>query len=49
MTSEMFRGNPAGVCLLEQWLDDSILLAIAAENALSEMAFLFGKTHHYHI
>lgn len=38
-TSEPFRGNPAGVCALEQWLDDRLLQKIAAENNLSETAF----------
>lgn len=34
-----FSGNPAGVCPLERWLDDDLMLAIAAENRLSETAF----------
>lgn len=39
-TSEVFSGNPAAVCLLEDWLGDAKLQAIAAENNLSETAFL---------
>lgn len=39
-TSELFSGNPAAVCILDEWLDDSILQAIAAENNLSETVFL---------
>jgi PhzF family phenazine biosynthesis protein len=39
-TSEVFSGNPAAVCILDAWLDDEILQAIAAENNLSETAFL---------
>lgn len=39
-TSRLFAGNPAGVCLLEEWLDDRLLQDIAAENNLSETAFL---------
>jgi PhzF family phenazine biosynthesis protein len=39
-TSEVFSGNPAAVCLLNCWLDDQVLLAMAAENNLSETAFL---------
>lgn len=35
-----FTGNPAAVMPLEEWLDDTTLLAIAAENNLSETAFL---------
>jgi PhzF family phenazine biosynthesis protein len=35
-----FQGNPAAVVLLDAWLDDRRLQAIAAENNLSETAFL---------
>jgi PhzF family phenazine biosynthesis protein len=37
---ELFRGNPAAVCPLHDWLPDATLQAIAAENNLSETAFL---------
>lgn len=37
---EVFQGNPAAVCLLSGWLPDETLRAIAAENNLSETAFL---------
>lgn len=36
----LFHGNPAGVCLLEQWLDEALMQQIAAENRLSETAFI---------
>jgi len=39
-TDGVFGGNPAAVCPLEAWLPDPLLLAIAAENNLSETAFL---------
>lgn len=39
-TAEVFSGNPAAVCLLEDWLEDDRLQAVAAENNLSETAFL---------
>ncbi|PKP96271.1 MAG: PhzF family phenazine biosynthesis protein [Alphaproteobacteria bacterium HGW-Alphaproteobacteria-13] len=35
-----FTGNPAAVMPLDEWLDDATLLAMAAENNLSETAFL---------
>lgn len=38
-----FSGNPAAVCPLDNWLDDTILQNIAAENNLSETAFLVRK------
>ena len=39
-TSKVFSGNPAAVCILDKWVDDKILQAIAAENNLSETAYL---------
>lgn len=42
-TSKMFAGNPAAVCLLDNWIEDSVLQAIAAENNLSETAFLVAN------
>lgn len=39
-TDRLFGGNPAGVCPLEKWLPDKTLQNIAAENNLSETAFL---------
>jgi predicted PhzF superfamily epimerase YddE/YHI9 len=42
-----FAGNPAGVCLLETWLPDETMLNIAAENNLSETAFLVEAQDHY--
>lgn len=38
--SRPFEGNPAAVMPLDAWLDDATLLAIAAENNLSETAYL---------
>ncbi len=37
--TQAFEGNPAAVCPLENWLDDSLLQSIAEENNLSETAF----------
>jgi PhzF family phenazine biosynthesis protein len=39
-TDQLFKGNPAAVCPLEQWLADEQMQAIALENNLSETAFL---------
>ena len=36
---QVFQGNPAAVCPLQQWQSDASLQAIAAENNLSETAF----------
>jgi predicted PhzF superfamily epimerase YddE/YHI9 len=39
-TDRVFTGNPAAVVPLERWLPDATLQAIAAENKLSETAFV---------
>jgi PhzF family phenazine biosynthesis protein len=46
---ELFSGNPAGVCLMETWLDDDLMQAIAAENNLAETAFFVPEGDHFHI
>ena len=46
-TEKLFRGNPAGVCLLEDWLPDETMQNIAMENNLSETAFLVKRSSHY--
>ena len=42
-TSELFAGNPAGVCILSAFLADSIMQKIAAENRHSETAFVVPR------
>lgn len=48
-TERLFAGNPAAVCPLESWLEDRLLQAIAAENNLSETAFLVPSPEGYHL
>jgi len=42
-TSELFAGNPAGVCLLEAFPPDATMQKIAAENRHSETAFVVPR------
>lgn len=39
-TTQLFAGNPAAVVPLDNWIDDSLMQHIAAENNLAETAFL---------
>ena len=39
-TDRVLGGNPAAVCPLDDWLDEATMQAIAAENNLSETAFM---------
>ena len=48
-TSEIFKGNPAAVCILDEWPDDACLQAIAAENNVPETAFLIKDDRAYEI
>jgi len=41
--SAVFAGNPAAVCPLDAWLADDVMQAIAAENNLSETAFIVKR------
>lgn len=46
-TDKLFGGNPAAVCPLESFLPDATMQAIAAENNLSETAFLVSEGGDY--
>ncbi|KTD57660.1 PhzF family phenazine biosynthesis protein [Legionella shakespearei] len=46
---KLFGGNPAAVCPLTHWLDDELMQSIAAENNLSETAFIVPTGEHYEI
>ena len=46
-TDKLFGGNPAGVCLLNKWLPDDVMQNIAAENNLSETAFVVKQDGYY--
>ena len=48
-TNRPFSGNPAGLCLLDSWLDDGTLLKVAAENNLPATAYLVEKGTNYEI
>ncbi|HEY9167098.1 MAG TPA: PhzF family phenazine biosynthesis protein [Candidatus Kryptonia bacterium] len=44
-TNKRFHGNPAAVCVLEEWLSDEIMQNIAAENNLAETAFVVARNN----
>ncbi|HNX55711.1 MAG TPA: PhzF family phenazine biosynthesis protein [Prolixibacteraceae bacterium] len=45
----LFKGNPAAVVPLTQWLSDELMQQIAMENNLSETAFFIPEGDHFHI
>ncbi len=48
-TSKIFKGNPAAVCPLNEWLPKEIMQKIAMENNLSETAFYLEDENIFHI
>lgn len=46
-TKEVFRGNPAAVCVMDAWLPDEVMQKIAVENQLSETAFAVKQGDRY--
>lgn len=48
-TDTVFKGNPAAVCLLENWLPDRLMQNIAQENNLSETAFVVKNGQYYEL
>jgi PhzF family phenazine biosynthesis protein len=47
--TEVFRGNPAAICPLDEWLPTELMQSIAAENNLAETAFFVGSKGRYHL
>lgn len=48
-TDKLFKGNPAGVCVLDSPLADDLLQKIAFENNLAETAFVIKNGDHYNL
>lgn len=45
----IFEGNPAGVCVMDTWLPDSLMQNIATENNLSDTAFAVKENGGYRL
>ncbi|HEY9079019.1 PhzF family phenazine biosynthesis protein [Magnetovibrio sp.] len=43
-TADLFAGNPAAVCPTDAWLSDEVMQKLAAENNLSETAYVVPDT-----
>ncbi len=48
-TEKIFKGNPAAVCILDNWPSDTLMQQIAIENNLSETAFSVWNGHEYRL
>lgn len=48
-TDQVFKGNPAAVCVMDAWLPDTLMQNIAIENNLSETAFAVKEGEDYRL
>ena len=48
-SDQLFKGNPAAVCTLTEWLPDELMQNIAQENNLAETAFIVPANEGYEI
>ena len=46
---KVFEGNPAGVCVMNDWISDELMQNIAIENNLSETAFAVKEASQYRL
>lgn len=47
--NKVFEGNPAAVCVMEEWLPDDLMQKIAMENNLSETAYAVKEGEGYRL
>ena len=48
-TDKVFKGNPAAVCILSEWIPDMLMQNIAKENNLSVTAFTVKRENIYEL
>lgn len=48
-TNTPFSGNPAAVCVMDQWPSEEAMMKLAMENNLSETAFIVKEDAGYHL
>ena len=48
-TDQVFHGNQAAVCVLDEWLPEELMINIAGENNFSETAFTVREGEKWHL
>ena len=48
-THKPFTGNPAAVCVMDEWPSEEAMMNLARENNLSETAFIVREEQGYHL
>ena len=48
-TDKVFSGNPAAICILDEWVSEKLMMAITLENNLSETAFAVNEINAFYL
>jgi predicted PhzF superfamily epimerase YddE/YHI9 len=48
-TDEVFHGNQAAICILDEWVPEGLMMAITRENNFSETAFAVREGDAWHL
>lgn len=48
-TDQVFHGNPAAICVMDEWPSKELMMSVAMENNLSETAFIVKEDTGYHL
>lgn len=48
-TDQIFHGNQAAICIMEQWVTEDLMMNITKENNFSETAFAVKEGEKYHL
>jgi len=48
-SNTVFKGNPAVICPLDEWISDDLMQHIAEENNVSETAFFVKKDNQFEL
>nr|AIF26652.1 putative isomerase [uncultured bacterium fosmid pJB77G10] len=48
-TDEVFHGNQAAICIMDEWIPEDIMMNITRENNFSETAFAVKEGEKYHL
>ena len=48
-TDEVFHGNQAAICILDEWISEQLMMNITRENNFSETAFAVKEGSKYHL
>lgn len=48
-TDQVFHGNQAAICIMDEWLPEDLMMSVTKENNFSETAFAVKEGSKYHL